>query len=152
VGAPYKNVLPEWREDVRQLVGHLNRIHPTKLEIVEYVPGRHGLPWAETVSIWIGTNLASSVAGAVMSDVYEVANVGRAIDSVGNKRKRPVYGCVPIVLSFMAKAVRNFVNGSLTRRENASNDHIFIVKMQVGFKLGILNERAMGICVVHSPV
>jgi hypothetical protein len=73
VGAPYENVLPERREDVRDLVGHLNRIHPTKLEIVEYVPGRRGLPWAETVSIWIGTNLASGVAGAVASDVYEVA-------------------------------------------------------------------------------
>jgi hypothetical protein len=71
------NLSGERRQSLRELkaaLGHDGR--QVELEIVEYEPGRRGLPppWSqETVAIYIGIALSQDLLAAMVADAWETA-------------------------------------------------------------------------------
>lgn len=74
IGSPTINILPERRESIMDLAGHIARIgRSVAIEEQERIPGRYGLPWAENVAIYIGAGIGSGLIGAIVTDVYNIS-------------------------------------------------------------------------------
>jgi hypothetical protein len=76
MGSTWEIIMPDYRESVQELAAALRETgHSVAIEEPEpaRMPGIGLLTWAETVGIFIGTGVATTLLNAVVTDVYNSA-------------------------------------------------------------------------------
>ncbi len=87
-GRPSEVTSPERRAVLRALRSSLAAGGAdVDLEITDYISGRRGLSWSETVEIFIGASVGGTVLTAVTNDIYHQVKLW-ALERYRQKRRR----------------------------------------------------------------
>ena len=74
IGAMYYNLSPDRRKAVEQLADEISeRQLSVRIDVLQRVEPRYGLPWAETIAIYLAGVVTSKLIGNVLDDVYAAA-------------------------------------------------------------------------------
>lgn len=88
VGAMYYNLSPDRRKAVEQLADAISeRQLSVRIDVLHRVERRYGLPWAETIAIYLAGVATPKIIGNVVDDVYAAAKKWATRQFRGSEQK-----------------------------------------------------------------